>query len=98
MNDDLRILIPLDGSPPAEAVFAQVGPLLFRKEVELLLVQAVSMHAGMELDAAVLPRSGHYDWRLYLNSPIYGEICERSGYFFLASTPAESTPEATAES
>ena len=45
---------------------------------------------AMELSAAVLPQSGRYDWRLYLDSPIYGEICERSGYFIvLGSTAAE---------
>ncbi|MBC7812526.1 MAG: hypothetical protein H7175_15335 [Burkholderiales bacterium] len=48
---------------------------------------------GMELDAAVLPHSGRYDWRLYLDSPVYGEICERSGYFIVLGAAAESTAE-----
>lgn len=50
MSDAARILIPLDGSPLAEAVFVQVRPLLFRPETELLLVQAVTVAAGVEMD------------------------------------------------
>lgn len=45
-----RVLIPLDGSPLAEAVLTQVRPLLIRKEVELLLVQALTVAAGVEVD------------------------------------------------
>lgn len=45
-----RILVPLDGSELAEAVLTQVRRLLFRKDAEVILVQAVSVPPGIEAD------------------------------------------------
>ena len=48
-----RILVPLDGSPLGEAVLTQVRRILFHKDAEVLLVQAVSTPTpaeGMGLD------------------------------------------------
>ncbi len=42
------IVVPLDGSKIAEAVFAQVRKILFRKDAELVLVQAIALPTGTE--------------------------------------------------
>lgn len=54
MTAAARILVPLDGSPRAEAVLGQVRPLLIRPEAEVLLVQAVDLPANAEFNAARL--------------------------------------------
>jgi hypothetical protein len=49
---------------------------------------------GMSLAAARLPGHGLYDWRLSVVSPVDGELCARTGYFFVLPPPAteEATP------
>ncbi len=49
-----RILIPLDGSPVAEAVLPQVGRLLKRQDSEVLLVHAVSIPPIPDVNYALL--------------------------------------------
>lgn len=46
-----RILVPLDGSPLAEAILSQVRRILLVKDAEILLVSAVSPTATAEADA-----------------------------------------------
>lgn len=47
-----RILVPLDGSPLAEAILSQVRRILFRKDAEIILAQAVSVPTMMEGDVS----------------------------------------------
>jgi nucleotide-binding universal stress UspA family protein len=42
-----KILIPVDGSPPSDAILPQVARLLRRKESEFLLVRAISPVTGV---------------------------------------------------
>jgi nucleotide-binding universal stress UspA family protein len=50
-----RILVPLDGSPLAEAVLTQVRRILYRKDAEILLVRAVSVPPSLEGMSDELP-------------------------------------------
>jgi nucleotide-binding universal stress UspA family protein len=45
-----RVLVPLDGSAFAESVLPQIGPLLIRREAEILLLQAVEPPVGIDGD------------------------------------------------
>ena len=47
-----RILVPLDGSREAEAVFRPLRQLLRRKDAEVILFQAVNLPAMVQLDYA----------------------------------------------
>ena len=49
-----RILVPLDGSEMAEAVLTQVRRLLFRKDAEVLLVQAIGLPPAVESDLSTI--------------------------------------------
>jgi len=61
-----RILVPLDGSPLGEAVFTQIRRILFRKDAEILLVQAVSMPPSLEGMSEELPVLLRVQARVYL--------------------------------
>lgn len=49
-----RILVPLDGSPLAEAILTQLRPVLLRKDAEILFVQSVAPPLGMEGGGAMM--------------------------------------------
>ncbi|HVE38808.1 MAG TPA: universal stress protein [Planctomycetota bacterium] len=61
-----RILVPLDGSPLGEAVFTQIRRILFRKDAEILLVQAVSVPPSLEGMSEELPVLLRVQARVYL--------------------------------
>lgn len=44
----------------------------------------------VEFPVSLLPRPGLYDWRLYIDSAVYGQICEQTGYFFYVRSAEES--------
>lgn len=46
--------------------------------------------AGFQLPVSRLPAPGRYDWTVKLISPVYGDLCERGGWFII--TQSESTP------
>jgi hypothetical protein len=33
------------------------------------------------------PKSGRYDWRIWITHPVYGELCTRTGYFIRKALP-----------
>lgn len=47
-----RILVPLDGSPEAEAVFTPLRELLRRKDAEVVLFQAINLPPAVQFDNA----------------------------------------------
>jgi len=49
-----RILIPLDGSPTAEAILPQVGRILTREDAEVILFSAVRFPPSPDGTGAVL--------------------------------------------
>lgn len=63
-----RILIPLDGSPTAEAILPQVRRLLLRAESEVLLLRAVEAPPGMGADAPVVLAELHDAASAYLQT------------------------------
>lgn len=50
-----RVLVPLDGSDVAAAILPQIRRILFHKDAEILLVQAVYVPANAEAEAVELP-------------------------------------------
>lgn len=64
---------------------------------------------AVEFHINTLPQPGIYDWQLTVQHPVYGDICQREGWFIAlrpqtiaapeatAEVTAEATPEATAE-
>jgi nucleotide-binding universal stress UspA family protein len=63
-----RVLIPLDGSPRAEAVLPRLRRLLQAKPAEILLVQAVTLPVGVELEAAQVLAAEHAQAVSYLEA------------------------------
>jgi len=53
-----RILVPLDGSPEAEAVFTPLRGLLRRKDAEVVLFQAINLPPAVQLDNAAYVLAG----------------------------------------
>lgn len=46
---------------------------------------------GLELPLKQMIHTGLYDWKLYVKSPIYGELCSQSGTFLIVRPdPADS--------
>lgn len=63
-----RVLIPLDGSPTAEAILPQVRRLLLRRESEIILLRAVEIPPGMGADAPVVLAELHDAASAYLQT------------------------------
>ena len=63
-----RVLVPLDGSPTAEAVLPRLRRLIQAKPAEVLLVQAVTLPMGVELDAAQVLEAERAQAVSYLDS------------------------------
>jgi nucleotide-binding universal stress UspA family protein len=63
-----RILIPLDGSPRAELILAQIGRILRRADSEILLLRVLeSMPSLARVDTAALLRKDREEAQAYLH-------------------------------
>jgi nucleotide-binding universal stress UspA family protein len=63
-----RILIPLDGSPRAELILAQVGRILRREDSEILLLRVVDMPQSMgRMDMGALVKSEREEAQKYVH-------------------------------
>lgn len=60
------IVVPLDGSKVAEAVFTQVRKILFRKDAELVLVRVIELPVGTEPTTPELTESLQMQGTWYL--------------------------------
>ncbi|MBI5670599.1 MAG: hypothetical protein HZC41_21610 [Chloroflexi bacterium] len=49
---------------------------------------------GFQLPVRQLPGTGRYDWTIRIVSPVYGEICEREGWFLVARLESTRAEEA----
>ena len=52
---------------------------------------------AVEFQISALSQPGTYDWALSVQHPVYGDLCQREGWFIALRPTATPTPETTAE-
>ncbi len=62
-----RILVPLDGSPLAEGILAQLRPLLMRRDAEVQLLRVVPFPTSMRAYDTSLRAEAHLEAKRYLS-------------------------------
>jgi nucleotide-binding universal stress UspA family protein len=62
-----RILVPLDGSPLAEGILAQLRPLLLRRDAEVMLLRVVPFPVSTRVYDTSLRAEAHLEAKRYLS-------------------------------